>query len=132
MPDQNVQKQEAAAPAEVERTEDTPTFLPRVDIIETEQQLEVTADMPGVDQDSVSVDLEGKVLTIRGKYRLEAPEGYSLVYQEYRSGSYERAFTVGEQIDREKIEATVRNGVLRLVLPKAKEAQPRRITVRAG
>jgi HSP20 family molecular chaperone IbpA len=88
--------------------------------------------MPGVDETSVKIDLEGSELTIRGTFALEPPAGYSLTYQEYGSGDYERSFTLGDTIDREGIQAVVKDGVLRLTLPKAKEAQPKRIAVNAG
>jgi len=92
----------------------------------------LVADMPGVDETSVSIDLEGSELTIRGTFLPKAPDGYSLTYQEYGSGDFERSFTLGDTIDRDGIKAEVKDGILRLTLPKAKEAQPRRIAVKAG
>jgi len=127
-----VTKPEAAVPAAVERPRETPVFIPPVDIKETAAQVTVVADMPGIDDKSVHVDLDKNILTIRGKFAVETPAGCSLVHREYQSGDYERAFTLGEQIDRTGIQATVRNGVLRLVLPKAKEVQPKRIEVKIG
>jgi len=125
-------KRESQTPATAERAEQTPLFVPQVDIRETETEVVLVADMPGVDESSVSLDLEGSELAIRGKFVPKAPEGYSLTYQEYESGDYERSFTLGDTIDRDGIKAVVRDGVLRLTLPKAKEAQPRRIAVKAG
>jgi HSP20 family protein len=125
-------KQEGRFPAEPERADTTPTFMPRCDIRESENQVLLEADMPGVDETSVHIDLEGSELTIRGSYLPKAPKGYSPSYQEYEGGNYERTFTLGNSIDRSGIKAVVRNGVLQLRLPKAKEAQPRRITVKAG
>ena len=127
-----VPKQGTAAPAEVSRLRETPVFVPGVDIRETEVDVTLIADMPGVDEKSIHVALDKNVLTVRGTFVAETPEGCSLAYQEYRNGDYERAFTLGEQIDRVGIEATVKDGVLRLVLPKAKEVQPKRIAVKAG
>jgi HSP20 family molecular chaperone IbpA len=120
------------SPAEAERAGQTPVYTPRVDIRETEAEVTLVADMPGVDETSVTIDLEGSELVIRGRFVPKAPEGYSLTYQEYGSGDYERAFTLGETIDRGKIKAVVKDGVLQLTLPKAKEAQPKRIAVKAG
>jgi len=114
-----------------ERVEQVPVFTPRVDIRETETEVVLIADMPGIDEKNVHVDLDKNILTIRGAFAVETPEGCSLVHREYESGDYERAFTLGEQIDRTGIQATVRNGVLRLVLPKAKEVQPKRIEVKS-
>jgi len=127
-----VGKQETAAPAGVARLRETPVFAPGVDIKETEAGVTLVADMPGVDAKSLHVDLDKNLLTVRGTLVAETPAGCSLAYQEYRNGDYERAFTLGDQIDRVGIEATVKDGVLRLVLPKAKEVQPERIAVKAG
>lgn len=117
---------------QVERAKETSVFVPRVDIKETEAEVVVTADMPGVDETSVQIDLQGSELSIRGGFVPQAPEGYVPTYSEYENGDYERTFTLGDTINREGIKAVVKNGVLRVVLPKAKEAQPRRITVNAG
>lgn len=125
-------KRASRSPAATERTQEGPVFTPRVDIRETEAEVLLVADMPGVDETSVTIDLEGSELTVRGRFTPKAPERYSLTYQEYGSGDYERSFTIGEAIDRENIQAVVKDGVLRLSLPKAKEAQPRRIAVTAG
>jgi HSP20 family protein len=125
-------RSEAQVPASLERTRERPVFAPRVDIRETESAILLVADMPGVDESSVNIDLEGSELTLRGSFVPAAPEGYSLSYQEYASGDYERVFTLGNTIDRRGIEAVVKDGVLRLTLPKSSEAQPKRIAVKAG
>ena len=125
-------QRKAQTPTKVERVQQTPVYTPRVDIRETETDVVLVADMPGVDETSVTIDLEGSELTVRGAFLPKAPEGYTLTYQEYRSGDYERTFTLGETIDRGGIKATVKDGVLRLTLPKVKEAQPKRIAVKAG
>jgi len=127
-----LQKREQTAPERAEQRDDRPVYMPNVDIIEREDAYVIMADMPGADEKNVEVDLERNVLTIRGRYADEAPEGYELTYREYRGGDYERQFTLGVEIDREGVEASIRDGVLRLVLPKVKEAQPRRIEVKAG
>ena len=128
----DVTKREAETPAATAGTQDIPVFSPRVDVSETTEAVILVADMPGVDETSVSVDLDKNVLTVAGRFGLHTPEGYTLMYQEYGSGNYERSFTLGNEIDRSGIEAKVKDGVLRLTLPKAQEAQPRRITVMAG
>ena len=127
-----VTKVEQQAPAVPERVQQAPVFVPHVDIRESESEVTLVADMPGVDATSVHIDLEGSELTIRGSFAPKAPEGYSLSYQEYQNGDYERSFTLGDTIDRSGIQALVRDGVLTLRLPKAKEPQPRRIAVTAG
>lgn len=110
----------------------TPTFLPRVDIRETDDAVNLIADMPGVDEKNVSINVERNTLTIRGEFNALPPEGYSLTYGEYRVGNYEREFTLSDDVDRDSVEAKVSNGVLRMRLPKAQQAQPRRIEVKAG
>jgi HSP20 family protein len=114
-----------------ERTRDRTCFVPRADIYETNDSITVVADMPGVDENSVDITLEQNVLTINGYAAPAEPEGYRLAYAEYRVGDYQRRFTISGQIDRDKIEAVMKDGVLRLHLPKV-EPTARRIAVKAG
>ena len=88
--------------------------------------------MPGVMQDDLDITLERRELTIRGRTADYAPEGYSPVYGEYESGDYERTFVVSDEIDADKIEARLKDGVLHLTLPKAAAAQAKRIQVRSA
>lgn len=125
---QDTEKQEVDESG-AERIRERPAFVPRADVYETGDTIVVVADMPGVDENSVDITLEDNVLTINGYVEPMAPEGYGLAYAEYRVGDYVRAFTVSDQIDRNGIEATVRDGVLRLYLPKAEEAKLRKIPV---
>jgi HSP20 family protein len=127
---QDTEKREVAETG-VERTRDRLAFVPRADVYETSDAILVVADMPGVDESSVDITLENNVLTINGYVEPEEPEGYTLAYAEYRVGDYVRAFTLSDQIEREGIEATIRDGVLRLHLPKAVAARKRKITVSA-
>jgi HSP20 family protein len=114
-----------------ERTRDRPVYAPRVDIIETEDALEIFADMAGVTQDSVEVTLEQRVLSIRGRGEISLPGDLAPLYLEYQPGDYERAFTLSDAVDPTGIEARVRGGVLHLRLPKAGPAKRQRIEVRA-
>lgn len=107
-------------------------MAPRVDIYERDHTLVIEADMPGVDDKSVDVNLENDVLTIAGRTTATAPEGYEVLYQEWVPADYERTFTLYEDIDRDNVKATIKNGVLRVVLPKAKDKQPRKIAVAIG
>ena len=107
-------------------------FVPRSDVYETDEAIVVVAEMPGVDENSVDITLEKNVLTIAGKVNEEAPEGRRLALNEYGSGDFGRRFALSQTVDREGISAAVKNGVLTLTLPKAKEAQPRQIKVKAG
>ncbi len=118
--------------AQVERIRSTTVYTPDVDIMERSDNIVVVADMPGVDESSVDVTLEKNVLTIYGKVEPEIPDKHQLAYREYGVGDYQRSFTVSDEIDRDKIQATVKNGVLRLILPKAKTARTTKISVKAG
>ena len=117
---------------EKQEFENLRTYLPKVDIIEGKNDVTILADMPGVDEKSVTVDLDHNLLTLKGSFMLEAPDGFEQSYAEYESGHYQREFTLGDEIDGEGIEALVRNGVLTLKLPKSKKSQPRKIAVKAG
>jgi HSP20 family molecular chaperone IbpA len=118
--------------AQVERTRSTNVYTPDVDILERDESIIVLADISGVGESNVDITLEKDVLSIYAKVEPEVPEKHQLLRAEYGVGDYQRSFTISNEIDREKIEATVKNGVLRLVLPKAKAAQTRKIAVKAG
>jgi len=114
-----------------ELTYSRPVFTPAVDIYETKDALVVLADMPGVDQSGVDIHLEENMLTIRGKVAEEAVDK-DVVYSEYRTGDYYRSFTLSNLIDQNRIEAAIKDGVLKLTLAKAETAKPRQIAVKAG
>ncbi len=116
----------------VQRKETRRLFSPRTDILENNDKYLVIADIPGADQDSVSITLEKNVLVIDAKTTNQYPEGYTLVLSEYGLGDYSRRFVLTDQIDRNHIEANVKHGVLRLVLPKAGPAKAQTIKVKAG
>ncbi|MFN2157308.1 MAG: Hsp20/alpha crystallin family protein [Anaerolineae bacterium] len=128
---QEAEKREVAETG-TERTRDRLAFVPRVDIYETDDTIVVVADMPGVDESSLDITLENNELTINGYVEPMQPEDYSLTYAEYREGDYVRSFRLSDEIDREGIEATLKNGVLCLNLPKVKEARTRKIEVKTG
>lgn len=114
-----------------EKTRPGRFYVPDVDIYEDEKGLSLVADMPGVDQDSVAVDLNNDVLTIQGEVGLTHYEGLTPIYTEYNVGHFSRRFTLPESahFDRDKITARIAEGVLQVRLPKAERAQPRRIKV---
>jgi len=116
----------------VERTHNTPTFAPQVDIYEKKDAMVLVADMPGVDEKAVNIDFEKGVLTITGHVEQKEFEGYRPIYAEYRTGDYERSFTVPEEVNVDKIEACVKNGVLKLTLPYAPEPEPKKINIKVG
>ena len=126
------EKQEVETVDGAERTRARRAYVPRVDIYETDDAIILLTDMPGVDENSVDIMLEKNVLTINGYVHVDDPDNYSLSYAEYESGDYERSFNLSNEIDRENIEATVKNGVLRLHLPKAAPAKTRKITVKGS
>jgi HSP20 family molecular chaperone IbpA len=111
---------------------DRPIRSPAVSLRETDDAILVEADFPGVKADQVQVTVNQGVLTLRGTTGGEPRSGFQLVYQEYAEGDFQRSFTLPSEIDTEGIKATSKNGVLTLTLPKAKEAQPRRIAVNAS
>ncbi len=129
---QETQKQEVTTMGDAERTRARRAYVPRVDIYETADEIVAVADMPGVDENSVEITLEKNVLTINGYVEPEEPEDYCLAYAEYEIGDYQRSFTLSNEIDQDKIEAMVKNGVLHLRLPKAGPAKTRKITVKAA
>jgi len=88
--------------------------------------------MPGVDEKSVDINLEKNILSIYGKVDLSTPDDVRLVYSEYGIGDYQRSFTLSGEIDKDKIKATLKNGVLKLILPKAEPLKAKKITVEAG
>jgi len=126
-----LQKKEAALEKGVERTRETRVYTPAVDIIEKSNDIVILADMPGVDENSVDVTLEKDLLTIYGKIEPEIPANHKLVISEYGIGDYQRTFTLSSEIDKQHIQATVSDGVLRLVLPKAEKEKTRKIPVTA-
>jgi len=115
-----------------EQTKPGVVFTPDVDIFETEKELTLLADMPGVKPGDLTIDLRENVLTLDGE--VKAPEGAGELdlFREYRTGKYYRQFTLSEVIDQGKIEAKLTDGVLRLQLPKIEAAKPRKITVKAS
>jgi HSP20 family protein len=105
------------------------TFVPDVDICETADSLWLWADMPGVEEDSIQVNLADGVLSIEGRVAVKEYENLSPVYAEYNVGNYARRFTLSSNIDPDRIKARMTNGVLELELPKAERAKPRRIPI---
>ena len=122
------EKAEVSSPAE--QTRPGLVFTPAVDIFETEQEITLLADMPGVKAKGLNIDLRESVLTLSGN--VDAPEGPQevAVLREYDVGQYYRQFTLSEVIDQSGIEAVLNDGVLKLRLPKVEKATPRRITVK--
>ena len=104
-------------------------YVPSADIYETDEALCVVMEMPGVEKKDLDVALENDVLRIAGRIDFSKYGGMEPVYTEYNVGHYMRSFTLSSKIDQEIISAQLEDGVLTLTLPKAKEAQPRRISI---
>jgi HSP20 family molecular chaperone IbpA len=109
-----------------------PSHQPQTDIYETQDSIVVLADMPGVGPDGVDITLERRELTIRGRVPAREHDRYRQVYAEYGEADYERVFTVSDDIDRDRIKATQKDGVLILVLPKAEQARSRKIAIQSA
>ena len=123
--DQKVKKSEFTG----EKTVAGKYYVPLTDIIETEKSLIVTMDMPGVKKESINVKLEDNILEVDSQIDHSPYNDLNPVYTEYNVGHFTRKFTVSNDIDTGKIDANLSDGVLTLTLPKAPEAQPRRIKV---
>ncbi|MCG6534812.1 MAG: Hsp20/alpha crystallin family protein [Syntrophales bacterium LBB04] len=124
------EKKEVTTPAEL--TKPGFVFNPAVDIFETERELTLLADLPGVKAKDLKIDLKDNVLTLTAdETPLEGP-GEKDVVREYRTGTYYRQFSLSDTIDQSKIEAVMKDGVLRLSLPKVEAATPRKIAVKAA
>jgi HSP20 family molecular chaperone IbpA len=126
---QEMVKRHESSPARSEETRSPGRILvPAVDIFESEEELTLLADMPGVDKEGLEINLETGVLTISGIVKLEN-RGKS-VLREFPSANYYRQFKLSEHIDGEKTHAELVNGVLTLKIPKAESAKPKRIEIR--
>lgn len=125
-------KAKEEAPAKAERVRPGRVFLPAVDIFETPEALVLVADMPGVAADKVTVDLRDNYLVITGEVSPPLGQGETSVEQEFYTGDFLREFHLGSLIDQGRIEALMKDGVLRLVLPKVERAKPRKIDVKTA
>lgn len=105
-------------------------FTPAVDIFETDQEITLLADLPGVKAEGLNIDLRDNTLTLDGDVQAPEKTGETDVIREYRTGKYYRQFTLSQVIDQAKIDAELKNGVLRLRLPKVQAATPRRIAIK--
>lgn len=119
---------------EKEQTRPGRFYVPEVDILEDAEGLWLWADMPGVAQDRVSVEIERNVLTLRGDVSLEEYGGLTPLYTEYNVGHYLRQFTLdsGGGLDADRIQARMVNGTLELRIPRAEKTKPRRIPVQVS
>jgi HSP20 family molecular chaperone IbpA len=129
MADQELTTREKQELKANEQTRPGRTYVPEVDIYETQDGLWLWADMPGVDENSLEVHVADNVLSVEGRVALQEYDNLNPVYTEYNVGNYSRRFSLSNEIDAERIKARMTNGVLALELPKAESAKPRRIAV---
>jgi HSP20 family molecular chaperone IbpA len=109
-----------------------PHVVPPVDIFEDDTGITVLADLPGVSRDRLGVRVDGDSLSVEGTAEITGPSQMELVYGEAQLAVYRREFGLSRELDASRIEAQLKDGVLRLTIPKAEEARPRRIEVRVG
>lgn len=113
-----------------EQARNQPFVVPPVDVFEDESGITLLADLPGVSRDRLGVRVDGESLVLEATASTAQPEGMQLVYGEAQFPSYRRQFTLSRELDASRIEANLKDGVLKLVIPKLEEAKPRRIEVR--
>jgi HSP20 family protein len=107
-----------------------PHMVPPVDVYEDEAGITVLADLPGVSRERLQVRIDGDSLLVEGIAGVAGPEGLELIHGEAQPAANRREFTLSRELDPSRIEAQLKDGVLRLSIPKAEEARPRRIDVR--
>ena len=104
-------------------------YQPDVDILETEKEFVLTVELPGIDMKGLDISFSDGLLTIKGEKKIDSVDSASCHCSERYSGSFERSFHLTRDIDRDKIDATCKDGILRLVLPKSEESVPKKIEV---
>jgi HSP20 family protein len=106
-------------------------ITPLIDIHEGPDGLVLEADLPGATESNVSIQLEDNVLVLRAKVLSPVPEDARALHEEYHLGDFSRSFILSDEVERSKITAELKNGVLRLILPKAERAKTRRIEIKS-
>jgi HSP20 family molecular chaperone IbpA len=122
-----------AESSEVEPRREQEIFVrPPVDVYEDQAGIVLYADLPGVTKENLIVRMDGDTLLIEGRAQLETPSGMEAVYAEFRAPNFRRSFSLSTELETGKIDASLRNGVLTLRIPKQEASKPRKIEVRAG
>src|SRR5438132_666969 len=111
---------------------DTRAIRPLVDVVEDDTGITLFADLPGVPRDQLELKVEGDTLQIEGRVAQATPEGLEATYAEVQLSRYRRAFRLGKEFNAEQIDANLKDGVLKLRIPKHAHAQPRRISIQAS
>lgn len=108
---------------------DQPFIVPPVDVFENESGITLLADLPGVSRDRLGLRVDGETLHLEATAATAGPQDMQLIYGEAQYPSYRRQFTLSRELDASRIEASLKDGVLKLTIPKLEEAKPRRIEV---
>ena len=111
---------------------DDAALLPPVDVIEDKEGITLYADMPGVPKDKLGVRVEAGTLTVEGEVSFSTAPGLEVTHAEVQLPRYRRSFTLGPELNSERINAEFRQGVLKLRIPKAEHAKPRKIEVKVA
>jgi HSP20 family molecular chaperone IbpA len=106
-------------------------FKPPIDIYESDDGLVLLADLPGVSVDTLELQVQDNKLTLFGRVKMPVSEDAALRHCEYHEGDFLRSFILSDEVDYDRVAATLNNGVLRVVLPKTQKAEPRRIEVQS-
>jgi len=126
-----VAKREAT---ELERRQDAPAIatVPPVDVFEDAEGITLQLDMPGVTKDRLKLETSRQALVVEGDAFMDMPQGMQALYADMRSTHYRRSFALSDELEIDKTEASVKDGVLTVRIPKRAEMRPRRIDVQAG
>ena len=123
---------QTSSPSTPEARPELPHVVPPVDVFENDASITLLADLPGVAREQLQVRVDGETLVLEATAATAGPADMQLVYGEAQIPTYRRQFTLSRELDASRIEAQLRDGVLRLTIPKAEEAKPRRIQVQVG
>jgi HSP20 family molecular chaperone IbpA len=116
---------------DTEQTRDRRVFSPFTDIYETDQEIQLLIDLPGVKENDIDITLEKDILSIDASVEPEPMDGYSLTYAEYAVGDFHRKFRLTKMVDQNAIDAVLKDGVLKVTLNKAASSQTKKITVQS-
>ncbi len=128
----NEVRQDTRVAKQAETSRNEAALLPPVDVFEDAAGITLYADLPGVSKDKLALHVDADVLTIEGEVSLDAPEGMEATHTEVSMPRYRRVFTLSKELNMDKVSAEFNHGVLKLRIPKAEHAQPRRIEIKVG
>jgi HSP20 family protein len=129
---QEVAKRESTDVQAAKAREESLALAPAVDIYENAQGITVQADMPGVSKDGLSIQADRNSLVIEGNAVIDVPAAMEAIHADVQATRYRRSFALSGELDAERIEATLKDGVLTLRIPKRAEFRPRKVEVRVG